>query len=133
MKKLIAQVLKFGIVGVLAFLVDYGVLYVLTEFAHVYYLLSAGISFAISVVVNYLCSMRFVFVRREDMGRAREFTLFVLLSVAGLILNECLMWLGVDHFYLHYMLVKIFATAVVMVWNFISRKLWLEKRGEQPK
>lgn len=127
MKKLLEQIIKFGAVGVLAFLVDYGVLYVLTEFAHMHYLLSAGISFAVSVVVNYLCSMRFVFVRREDMGRTREFTLFLLLSSVGLILNECLMWLGVDRLHLHYMLMKIFATVLVTVWNFISRKLWLEK------
>ncbi len=127
MKKLLEQIIKFGAVGILAFLVDYGVLYVLTEFAHMYYLLSSGISFAVSVVVNYLCSMRFVFVRREDMGRTREFTLFVLLSAVGLILNECLMWLGVDRLNVHYMLMKIFATVLVTAWNFISRKLWLEK------
>ena len=32
-----------------------------------------------------------------------------------------------------YMIVKIFATAVVMVFNFITRKLFLEKRTKEKK
>ncbi len=128
MKKLWNQIVKFGIVGVLAFCIDYGVLFVLTEFAGMYYLLSACTSFVVSVVFNYLCSMRFVFARRDDISRTREFIVFVLLSTVGLIINEILMWVGVDHLHVHYMVTKIFATAVVMVWNFVSRKIWLEKK-----
>lgn len=58
---LMAQIMKFGVVGVLAFLIDYGVLYVLTEFIGIYYLTSAAISFTVSVIFNYLCSMKYVF------------------------------------------------------------------------
>ena len=103
MKKLIDQIMRFGIVGVLAFFIDYGVMVALTELFGVYYLLSACISFTVSVIFNYVCSMKFVFTRREDISLAREFVTFVLLSI-------------------------IFATAVVMVWNFVSRKIWLEKK-----
>lgn len=38
------------------------------------------------------------------------------------------MWLGVSVLGIFYMVTKIFATAVVMVWNFVSRKIWLEKK-----
>lgn len=73
MKKLIDQIMRFGIVGVLAFFIDYGVMVALTELFGVYYLLSACISFTVSVIFNYVCSMKFVFTRREDISRAREF------------------------------------------------------------
>ena len=94
----------------------------------VYYLLSACISFTVSVIFNYVCSMKFVFTRREDISRAREFVTFVLLSIIGLLINEAMMWLGVSVLGIFYMVTKIFATAVVMVWNFVSRKIWLEKK-----
>ena len=50
--------MKFGIVGVIAFLIDYGLMVALTEFFGVPYLISNTISFTVSVVFNYVASMR---------------------------------------------------------------------------
>ena len=85
--KLIAQFMKFGVVGVIAFVIDYGLLALLTEVFGVNYLVSATISFTVSVIFNYLASMRYVFTHKEDMSRRREFVIFVVLSVIGLIIN----------------------------------------------
>lgn len=126
MKRLIEQLLKFGVVGVIAFLIDYAVLYVLTEFVGIYYLVSCAISFTVSVVFNYICSMRYVFTGKKGMSKSREFLIFIILSVLGLGLNQLLMWLGVELIGVHYMATKIFATAVVMVYNFVTRKIFLE-------
>lgn len=126
MRGLIEQLLKFGVVGVAATALDFGVLIALTELAGLDPVLSAGISFTVSVVFNYLASMRFVFTRREDLGRAAEATIFVVLSLVGLAINEALMWLGSTALNLNYVLVKVVATCVVMLWNFLSRKRWLD-------
>ena len=126
MKHLIQQFLKFGVVGFIAFIIDYGLLFILTEFCSINYLISATISFTASVIFNYVASMRYVFTHKEDMSRHREFIIFVTLSVLGLAINNSLMWLGVEFLHLHYLLVKIVATAVVMVWNFITRKIFLD-------
>lgn len=123
---LIKQFLKFGVVGVLAFLIDYGVLFLLSEGFGVYYLIANAISFTVSVIFNYTCSMKFVFSGKEGMSKRKEFVIFVILSVLGLLLNELLMWLGVDICQIYSMITKIFATAVVMVYNFITRKIFLE-------
>lgn len=133
MRKLIEQFMKFGVVGVIAFFIDYGLLAFCTEILGINYLVSATIGFTVSVVFNYIASMRYVFTHREDMSRRREFIIFVVLSVIGLIINNALMWAGVEllpwpewlqeHSYL---IVKIFATAVVMVWNFVTRKIFLD-------
>ena len=131
MKKLIAQVLKFGVVGVIAFAIDYGVLILLTEVFGLYYLLSAMISFTVSVVFNYLASMKYVFRGREDISRLKEFIIFVVLSLIGLGLTELLMWLLVDKALIHYMVSKILVTGIVMVWNFVSRKLLLEEHKRE--
>ena len=45
--------MKFGVVGVIAFVIDYGLLALLTEAFGVNYLVSATISFTASVVFNY--------------------------------------------------------------------------------
>ena len=120
------QFIRFGVVGAAAAIVDFGVMIALTELTGLDPVLSAGVSFTASVVFNYLASMRFVFVRREDLGRAAEAMIFVTLSFIGLIINELLMWLGVTALGVGYVLVKVFATCVVMLWNFFSRKKWLD-------
>lgn len=126
MRKLIAQFLKFGIVGFIAFAIDYGLLAFLTEVLGANYLVSATISFTVSVVFNYFASMRYVFTRRDDLSRRREFIIFVLLSVAGLGINDFCMWMGVEILGVHYLVVKIFATVIVAIWNFATRKRFLD-------
>lgn len=126
MRKLIAQFLKFGVVGVIAFAIDYGLLAFLTEVIGANYLISATISFTVSVVFNYFASMRYVFTRRDDLSRRREFIVFVLLSVAGLGINDFCMWAGVEFFGIHYLIVKIAATVIVAIWNFVTRKIFLD-------
>ena len=118
--------MKFGVVGVIAFVIDYGLLAFCTEILHINYLVSATIGFTVSVVFNYFASMRYVFTHKEGMSKRREFIIFVILSVIGLGINNGCMWLGVEILGWHYLIVKIGATAIVMVWNFVTRKIFLD-------
>ena len=129
MRKLIEQIMKFGVVGVIAFVIDFGVMVFLTEVFGIDPVISATVSFIISVIFNYAARMRYVFSHREGMSRTREFIIFVVLSAIGLGINDLLIWAGTDLASFDYRLVKIFATAVVMVWNFVTRKIFLE--GEE--
>lgn len=129
MKKLIEQILKFGVVGIIATVIDFGALYVLSQPLGMDPVISAGISFCVSLVFNYVASMRYVFTHREDMSRSREFVIFLVLSLIGLAINEAIMAAGVavlGNSALAVMGTKVLATAIVMVWNFFSRKKWLD-------
>lgn len=126
MKHLINQLVKFGLVGGIAFLIDYGLLYALTEWLGLYYLVSSVISFSVSVIFNYIASVIWVFDVKQENSKTRNFLLFILFSVIGLGINQLLLYIGVDWMHFYYMWVKIFATLVVMVWNFITRKKFLE-------
>ena len=128
MKQLLNQIIKFGIVGGVAFLIDYFVLYVLVEYLHISYLIASGISFTVAVIFNYIASMKYVFERRNNISLRREFIVFLILSIVGLIINLIIMWISVDKLNIFYMISKIFATFIVMVWNFVSRKVFLEKK-----
>lgn len=127
MSKIVNQILKFGVVGVLATIVDFGILTLFTEIFGVYYLASAAFAFIIATVFNYLASMRFVFksrFRRDE--KRKELFIFLVLSLVGLGLNQVLMWFFVEKVGIYYILSKVLATVLVMGWNFISRKKWIE-------
>lgn len=124
--KLFRQIFRFGIVGVIAFIIDYFLLYFLTEFLNVYYLISSTISFIVSLIVNYILSIYWVFdVKKKQ--TIKEVSLFVILSVIGLLINQLIMYLGTDVINIHYMICKLAATFIVMVYNFITRKIFIEK------
>ena len=129
MKKLFNQLIKFGLVGGIAFIIDYGIMVFLTEVFKVPSLISAAVSFTVSVIFNYIASVKWVFdVDKEKNGKAKELIVFIILSVIGLGINELIMWIMDKQFGIYYMISKIVATIVVMCYNFITRKLFLEKR-----
>lgn len=129
MKKLFSQLIKFGLVGGIAFLIDYGIMVFLTEVFKIPSLISAAISFTVSVIFNYIASVKWVFdVDKEKNSKTKELVVFILLSIVGLGINELIMWIMDKEFGIYYMISKIVATAVVMCYNFITRKLFLEKK-----
>lgn len=129
MKELIRQFLKFGVVGFIAFLIDYGVLMLLSQVLGWNPVLSGAISFVVSLVFNYYASMKYVFERREELSRRKEFFIFLVLSAIGLALNEVILLAGTAAFgdgALSVTVTKVAATAIVGFWNFFSRKKWLD-------
>ena len=128
--------MKFGVVGVIAAVIDFGVLNLLVGVFHMHNVIAGTISFLVSLVFNYLASMKFVFKHREDMARWMEILIFVGASLIGLLINAGIIWLSTygmnrDAFisqHAEYLLRtnvgKIVATVVVAVWNFVIGK-WL--------
>lgn len=128
MKKLITQIIKFGFVGGTAFIIDAGVLFILTDFCEIHYLVSGAISFTVSVIYNYILSVKWIFDINKNVKKSQELIIFVGLSIIGLGINQIIMWVAVDFIHIYYMISKIIATSIVMIYNFITRKLFLERR-----
>ena len=124
---MILQIIKFGIVGVIATFVDLGVLVLLKELLQVDVLLSSAISFCVSVAVNYILSMAFVF-KSKNQDKVKEIVIFVLLSIGGLLLNQLILWIGITFTPVYYLVVKMFALVIVPIYNFITRKIFLESK-----
>lgn len=130
LKKLMPQIIKFSIVGGISFLIDYLLLMFFTDVLGIWYLLSSFLSYSVSTIYNYILSMKYVFKGKEDMGKGKEFTIFVTLSLMGLGVNQLGMWGFVDGIDMDYKWAKIIVTAIVMVWNFVTRKVFLEEKAE---
>jgi putative flippase GtrA len=118
----IVQLARYTVVGGLAFGVDFSILYLLTDFGGVHYLVSAAIAFCGGLLVNYALSRAWVFERRSLNNNCLEFTVFAAIGLIGLAMNEAGMWLLTDILGLHYLSGKLFTTGFVFVWNFFARK-----------
>ena len=124
---LINQIIKFVVVGGIAFIIDYSILYILTEYMNVHYLISSIISFIVSLIFNYILSIKWVF-NANKKQTYKEIIVFIILSSIGLGVNQIIMYIGSDICNIYYMGTKIIATIIVMIWNFCSRKFFIEKK-----
>ncbi len=153
MNKLFEQIMKFGIVGVICFFIDYIVGIICMNIA-LRILGESGFAaastfgsvmgFIVSVICNYILSFKFVFKRKENMDRRKEFIIFLILSIIGMGLNALIVWGFTGPIYsgvpglkdllsynMAYTVGKVIATAIVMVYNFVTRKKFLEQKDEE--
>ena len=125
-EKLLIQIIKFLIVGGIATIIDWLIYYILYNYLNIKPLISNIISYSISTVYNYLATVKFVFNVNENNGK-RNFLIFIIFSLIGLGLSELLLYLFIDKLNINQMISKILSTIIVMTFNFITRKKFLEK------
>ena len=124
------QFVKFAVVGAVGTIVNLAVLKLTlllwgrfnesTPFAVEAF--ASGLAFAVAVVNNYLLNRWWTFRSSGTMGT--EFLKFLVVSVAGLALNELVFWAFRAQLDLHVMLSQLLAIACVLPFNFIVNKLW---------
>lgn len=118
------QLLRYFLAGGAAFAVDFGLLWGLTE-RGMSYLPAAAFAFVAGLTVNYLSSVRWVFRDCALRSRGAGFAAFAAIGVAGLGLNEAILWSAADLLGMHCLASKIISAAVVFLWNFTARKYLL--------
>ena len=116
------QFVKYVFVGGIAYCVDFGSLFFLTEVVKIHYLVSAAIAFILGLLTNYAISILWVFPKRALANKRVEFLIFSVIGLVGLGLNEVIIWFFTESMHFHYLISKIFSTFVVFIWNFIARK-----------
>jgi putative flippase GtrA len=126
---MLVQLFRYGIVVAVAFPVDFGLLYVFTEKFHIHYLLSAIMSFTISMIVNFGLSIAWVFKSRTKRALWKEITAFFIIGFVGLALTTFLVWLFTSVFGVNYLISKLIAVCFVFVWSFSARRLLFEKHA----
>jgi putative flippase GtrA len=119
------QFARYILVGGVAFAVDFGSLYALTEYARFHYLAAAAIAFLLGLITNYLLSRVWVFNQRAVQNVAAEFIIFAIIGVVGLGMNEAILWILSGRFHFHYLAAKVISAAAILFWNFGARRALL--------
>ena len=147
------EIFRFLLVGGTATIVDYAVFWLLDAFVFAWCMqtlpmlalvLATAIGFCVGLLVNWALSVRFVFkaVKDEKQVRSKKsFLLFALIGVIGLLLTE----IGVVALVAIFSDIRLFGTTaflgtawkkwlakavmtcVVLVWNYLGRKIFVFK------
>lgn len=122
------QFFRYAFVGGIATIADWSVQYFVT-IAGIYYLLSAVLAFLVGLICNFLLSKLFVFqAEKTDMNPYAEFISYGVIGVIGLGLTMVIMYLVTEKLGVNFMLSKMVATAIVLIWNFLARKIFIYKK-----
>ena len=123
-KSLMGQFLRYLVTGGLAFVVDFGLFALCLYVFDWHYLLANLVGLVAGLVLNYTMSIVWVFT-------ACEFSLFALVGIAGVGINQLLMFLMVGVFDWNEMASKMIAAILVLMWNFGARKLMLFRERKE--
>ena len=114
------QFFRYLICGGTSTLVDLVMLYSLTHFVDVHHLIAAPIAYVTGTVTNYTLNTLLVF--KSSGNIKKEFPLFAIIGIGGLLWTELILWIFVDIFGTYIMVAKIIAVVLVLNWNFFMRK-----------
>ena len=138
-----AEIIRFALTGGICFVVELAVLILLKGRLGIDTLIATPIAFLVSVILNYLLCVVWVFRGAKNRGAGAKAG-FLITSLIGLGLNELLMLLfrltlGEDTVVLTlgtrtinmYVLNKCLATLIVMIWNYFSKRAVLYRKAKE--
>lgn len=132
-----AQFIKFCVVGVSNLLIDYSISYVLTFHFGLWWVLAQMISFSVAVTNSFFWNRRWTFQAHNGENHAQQYVMFFTVNIIGLALNLGIMktvffafthsWHGQPPQKIDWMIAKMSATVIVVLWNFGANKHWTFK------
>jgi putative flippase GtrA len=110
--------LKFCVVGFSGMVIDFSTTWLLKEKAKVNKYVANSTGFILAATSNYIWNRIWTF-QSENSQIAVEYLSFILISVAGLGINNFVIYLLNDRLKFNFYLSKLLAIGVVTVWNFL--------------
>jgi putative flippase GtrA len=110
--------IKFCVVGFTGMGIDFGTTWLLKEKIRINKYIANSAGFVIAATSNYIWNRLWTF-QSENSHIAEEYFLFIIISVAGLGINNLLVYIFSDRMKFNFYLSKLFAIAVVTLWNFV--------------
>jgi putative flippase GtrA len=123
--RLAVDLFKYGAASLGALALDAGTMLLLNKVFGVNYLVAAAIGFSAGLALIYALSIRYVFGDNRSLRPSQEVAGFVVTGVLGLLLNEALMELFVEHIGLTVAIAKIPTAGAVFLFNFTARRTLL--------
>lgn len=114
------HILWFIFAGVVASLVDIGLLYYLCEYAGMWYIPAAIVSYCVGIIVSYSLN-KFLTFHDKTRNYLSQFTTFAVISISCLMVNVCIIWLAVELASLNYLVAKVIATISAFFWNYYGQ------------
>jgi dolichol-phosphate mannosyltransferase len=118
------QFLKFAVVGFTGTLIHLLVLFVLTEFFGIYYIISSIIAFFFAVTNNFFLNKLWTFGYKDNRKFFMKYSQFLIISILALVVNVFILFTFTEFFKIYYLFSQIIAILFSLWINFFGNKIW---------
>ena len=120
-----AQTIKYFLVGGIGVGVNLGLLYVLTDFLGIWYILSQGIAIAISITNNFFLHRYWTFKNEISEPKTVErYIKFFIVSVIGMSIQLGLTFALVENYAMYYLYAAVIAIGTASAFNYLVNRKW---------
>jgi len=116
------ELFKFCVVGGIGSIINLGLLYSLTEWFGVYYLLSSCIAIELSIISNFILNDQWTFRENKSKHIIKRALYYQLISLIGLSIQLTTVYILTDLINIYYILSGAIAIGVVVAWNYTVNK-----------
>ena len=116
------QFLLFSAIGAIGTGGHYACLIILVQCQLASPVVATTLGFAVGAAINYILNYRITF--DSDKQHREALTKFLIVAAAGAVLNAGIMSAGLKIVDIHYLLIQLLATGIVLILNFSANKYW---------
>jgi dolichol-phosphate mannosyltransferase len=120
----IGYIIRFGIVGLTGTLIHMLMLFILTEYAGIYYLYSAAFAFIFAVTSNFIFNKFWTFSKTSKGKNIKRYSIFFITAIIAFSVNITLLYIFTEFFLINYLLSQLIAIAFSFWINFIGSKMF---------
>lgn len=122
-KAFLLKFLRFCIVGVSGTVIDFGLTWLCKEVFKIPKFIANAIGFVVAATNNYILNRIWTWGSTNDQVGV-EYTKFFVVSLIGLGINTLILYIFNEKLKWNFYLSKVFATGVVMLWNFFANNFF---------
>jgi len=128
------RLLKFAVVGISGVAVNMGVLYLLTEFYHILYIISSIIAIEISIISNFFLNDLWTWRDRAKKPFRERFVQYhISVGLTAILANWLILLILTEFFHIYYMISNLIGIAVGTFANYILNDLWTFRKRTSTK
>ena len=131
--KTTSQFIKFSIIGTVGTTIHLAILYSLTEFAGVYYIISAVAAFFVALTNNFLMNKFWTFRETSKGKHVKRYITFLIVAITAFLVNIAILYTITEFFKIHYLISQVIAIAISLWINFFGSKKWAFKDHKLPE
>lgn len=120
--KTVRQFILFSGIGAIGTVAHYSVLIFMVQLLHTDPVAATTTGFIAGALINYTLNYHITF--NSNKQHLETITKFFTVAAAGALINALLMSAGLNMLDLHYLIIQIMATCIVLTFNFITNRYW---------
>ncbi len=116
------QFILFAAIGAVGTGGHFLTLILLVEWAGLSAVWATTAGFIVGALINYFLNYHITF--KSDKAHREAMLKFFMVALLGAGMNTLIVFVGVDLMAVHYLVVQVVASSLVLIWNFSANKFW---------